>query len=62
MDALRGAFKSKLVWLGVLQEVWALVQLYLGGGELTTEVLTTAVVGALTIFFRAVTTKPLSEK
>jgi len=62
MDSLKGALLSKLVWLGVGEIVWGLAQVYLGGGVLTTESLTAAALGVITIIFRAVTDRPLADK
>lgn len=56
-----GALKSKLVWLGIAQIVWSVVQAYLGG-TFDAQTLSTAGSGILTILFRAVTNSSLSEK
>jgi len=61
VDSLKGALKSKLVWLGVAQLAYSLFETWANGG-LNAEAVSTAVTGALTIIFRAVTTQPLSQK
>ena len=62
MDSIKGALLSKLVWLGIGQIVWGLAQIYLSGGTFEPGAVTTAVLGIVTILFRAVTNKPLTEK
>ena len=62
VDKLIGAVKSKTVWFGIAQLVWAAVQTYMGGGALTPEAISTLVTGIGTIFFRAITTESLQVK
>lgn len=57
-----GALKSKTVWFGVLQLVWSAAQVYMTGGTLTPQAITTLVTGIGTILFRAVTSQPLAQK
>lgn len=61
MDTLKGAAKSKLVWLGVAQVAYGLFQLW-ATGMLTAESAGPVVAGALTVVFRAVTSKSLADK
>lgn len=62
MDALKGAVKSKTVWLGVLVAALSALQASLGG--LTAEQLGMAgpILGALIVWLRTLTDKPLSGK
>ena len=61
MDALKGALKSKLIWLGLAQVVYGLVQLW-ATGMLTIESAGPVVSGAVTMILRAVTKESLAEK
>jgi hypothetical protein len=61
MDAVVGAFKSKLVWLGFMQVVYGIFQLW-ATGDLSPETAGPVVSGALTIVLRAITTGSLAEK
>lgn len=61
MDAIVGALKSKLVWLGLLQIGYSLFEAYTAGG-LNAEAVSTAISGALTIIFRATTSQSLAAK
>ena len=61
MDAVKGAFRSKLVWLGVVQVAYGLFQLW-ANGELSPETAGPVVSGALTIMLRAITTSSLADK
>ena len=61
MDALKGALKSKLIWLGVAQVVYGLVQLW-ANGMLTIDSAGPVVSGALTMILRAATKESLAEK
>lgn len=61
MDAVKGALKSKLVWLGLVQLAYSLFETWANGG-LNAEAVSTAIAGAMTIVFRAVTSKPLADK
>jgi len=61
MDALKGALKSKLIWLGVAQVLYGLVQLW-ANGMLTIDSAGPVVSGALTMVLRAVTKESLAEK
>lgn len=60
-DAIKGAVKSKLVWLGLAQLAYSLFELWANGG-LNAESASTAVAGALTILFRSLTTGSLADK
>lgn len=62
MDALKGAVKSKTVWLGVLVAALSALQASLGG--LSPEQLGMAgpILGALIVWLRTLTDKPLSAK
>lgn len=57
-----GALKSKTVWFGIAQLVWAAAQVYMSSGTLTPEAITTLVTGVGTLLFRAVTSAPLASK
>lgn len=61
MDAVKGALKSKLVWLGLAQLTYSLFETWANGG-LNVESVSTAISGALTIVFRAMTTNSLADK
>lgn len=61
MGALKGAVKSKLMWLGLAQVLYGLIQLW-ANGMLTIESAGPVLGGVLTMWFRAVTDKPLSAK
>jgi hypothetical protein len=61
MDALKGAVKSKLMWLGLAQVLYGLVQLW-ANGMLTVESAGPVLGGVLTMWFRAVTTDSLADK
>jgi hypothetical protein len=61
MDTLKGALKSKLVWLGVAQALYGLFELWTNGA-LTAESAGPILAGVLTVVLRAVTDKPLSAK
>jgi hypothetical protein len=61
MNALKGAAKSKLVWLGLAQIAYSIFELW-AQGTLSPQSAATAVSGGLTILFRAVTTQSLDEK
>jgi hypothetical protein len=62
MDALKGAVKSKTVWLGVLVAALSALQASLGG--LSAEQLGMAgpILGAVIVWLRTLTDKPLSGK
>ena len=61
MDALKGAAKSKLMWLGLAQIIYGLVQLW-ATGMLTIESAGPVVSGAVTMWLRAITTQSLADK
>jgi hypothetical protein len=61
MDAIKGALRSRLIWLGLAQVVYGLVQLW-ADGMLTIESAGPVLGGAVTIWLRAVTTESLSDK
>ena len=61
MDALKGAVKSKLMWLGLAQVLYGLVQLW-ANGMLTIESAGPVLGGVLTMWLRAVTKESLAEK
>lgn len=61
MDSLKGAAKSKLVWLGVVQVLYGLFELW-ANGNLSADSAGPVISGALTIVLRAVTTQPLADK
>jgi hypothetical protein len=56
------ALKSKTIWLGVVTEIWGLVQVILADGNFTAESIVTLLSGVAIIVLRAVTTKPLAAK
>ena len=56
------ALKSKTVWAGIVHELYALWELWAGGGVIDGDVILPALSGIVMIVLRAVTTKPLSEK
>lgn len=56
-----GALKSKTVWIGLIQGMYGLYELY-SHGMLTPEAAAPIIAGILTILARAVTDKPLSQK
>ena len=62
MDALKGALKSKTVWLGVVVAALSALQASLGG--LSAEQLGMAgpILGALIVWLRTLTDKPLNQK
>jgi hypothetical protein len=62
--AVVGAFKSKSVWLGLLVVVLSWAQTTIGDAGLTPDQLGVAgsVLGALIVWLRGLTTKPLAEK
>ena len=57
-----GALKSKTVWFGIAQLLWAAFQAYQTSGTMSPEVISTLVTGIGTLLFRAVTEKPLAAK
>jgi hypothetical protein len=61
MDAVKGALRSRLIWLGVAQVVYGLVQLW-ADGMLTIESAGPVLGGAVTIWLRAVTKDSLADK
>lgn len=61
MDTLKGAAKSKLIWLGLGQVVWGLVQLWAHDG-LTWDSAMPVIGGGATIVFRAMTDESLASK
>jgi hypothetical protein len=56
------ALKSKSIWLGILTNVWGVVQVFLANGDFSMESIGTFIIGVLVIIMRTVTTKPLDEK
>ncbi len=63
MESFIGALKSKTVWFGIIQELWALAQIWGNDGVVfDAAVLTPVATGILTIVLRAVTTTSLSSK
>jgi hypothetical protein len=61
MDAVKGALRSRLIWLGLAQVAYGLVQLW-ADGMLTVESAGPVLGGAVTIWLRAVTTGSLADK
>jgi hypothetical protein len=61
MDAVKGALRSRLIWLGLAQVVYGLVQLW-ADGMLTIESAGPVLGGAVTIWLRAVTKDSLADK
>jgi hypothetical protein len=62
MEALKGALKSKTIWLGVVVAALSALQASLGG--LSAEQLGMAgpILGAVIVWLRTLTDKPLSGK
>lgn len=61
MDAVKGALKSRLIWLGLAQIVYGLVQLW-ANGMLTIESAGPVLGGAVTVWLRALTNESLADK
>jgi hypothetical protein len=61
MDILLGALKSKTVYLGLVEALYGLFELW-SSGAISTESAGPILAGVLTIILRAVTTQPLSAK
>lgn len=61
MEILKGAAKSKLVWLGLAQVAYGIVELW-ASGTLSAESVGPVLSGAITMWLRAVTTQSLAEK
>jgi hypothetical protein len=61
LSAVKGAAKSKLVWLGVAQVAYGLFQLWVTG-TLSPESAGPVVSGALTVVLRALTNESLANK
>jgi hypothetical protein len=55
-------FKSKTIWFGITQELWALWELFANGGAIDGDVILPVLTGIVTIILRAVTKEPLSQK
>lgn len=62
MDALKGALKSKTVWLGVLVAGLSALQASLGGLSADQLGMVGPILGAVIVWLRAITDKPLSSK
>lgn len=61
MDSLKGALKSKLIWFGLAQAAYGIIQLW-ATGTLTVESVGPVLSGAITVWLRAVTTGSLADK
>lgn len=64
MDVLKGAMKSKTVWLGVLVAALSALQAHLNGAGVTPEQLGIAgpILGALIVWLRSMTASSLADK
>lgn len=71
MDAIKGALHSKTVWLmGIIPGVLGIIDMLTANSVVTSAILALvpgfgpvlAFLGALAVFLRAITTKPLAEK
>lgn len=59
--SLKGAAKSKLMWLGFVQVAYGLFELW-ANGALTADSAGPVITGALTMVLRAITTESLADK
>jgi hypothetical protein len=64
INMITGALKSKTVWLGVVVAALSALQAGLGDAGITPEQLGIVgpILGALIVWLRAITDKPLSQK
>ena len=64
MEAVKGAMKSKTVWLGVLVAALSALQVGLNDAGITAEQLGVAgpILGALIVWLRSITTTSLVDK
>jgi hypothetical protein len=62
MNAMKGAMKSRLVWLGLAQIAYGVFNMWATGQAITPESVGPVISGAATVILRALTTGSLAEK
>src|SRR5438045_3266142 len=62
MNALKGALKSRLVWLGLAQIAYGLFNMWATGQAITPDSIGPLLTGAATVWLRALTTGTLASK
>lgn len=62
MNAMKGALRSRLVWLGLAQIAYGIFNMWATGLAITPESVGPVISGAATVILRALTTGSLASK